>query len=191
MSSSLKLHAEGEAPLEIVTIGDPFLRRTSPRVGKKRLRACRSLSESMLDALRYLKGQGLAARQVGSELRMAIVETRPNELSPDVEPTDLVVLVNPVIVARSTEMSERWEACFSVPGYLGLVARHSTITVEYEDLDGRLHTQQFSGYLARVVQHEVDHLDGAVYLDRIAWEKGAVNVFTTRDNYKRCIRSPT
>jgi peptide deformylase len=104
---------------------------------------------------------------------------RRTDVFPDRPEAGLIQLLNPVVVERSDETTLDWEGCFSVPGYLGRTPRAERITVRCTTESGETVTREFTGYTARVVQHEIDHLDGLVYLDRMP----DLTSLTTAQNY--------
>ena len=112
-------------------------------------------------------GAGLAAPQIGVGLRVVIFGFEHNQRYPDAEPVPYTELVNPVITPLTLEMEEDWEGCLSVPGLRGRVPRLTRVRYSGFDLAGRRIDREASGFHARVVQHECDHLDGKVYLDRM------------------------
>ena len=166
----------GTADDDIVTIGDPRLKAPTAPINAGE---ATELLSTLVSRLRELNGAGLAAPQIGVSVRAAIVEVRKTDVFPDRPETGLIQLLNPVIVDRSDETTSNWEGCFSVPGYLGLVARAERITVRFTTESGEKVTREFEGYTARVVQHEIDHLDGLVYLDRMP----DMTSLTTSQNY--------
>jgi peptide deformylase len=121
----------------------------------------------MVTLLRELKGAGLAAPQVGWPAAAVVVEVRKTAVFPDRPESPLSVMVNPSIEVSSDVIEEDWEGCFSVPGLMGRVPRHQSVQVTYLDENGGQREQRFSGYVARVVQHELDHLTGTIFLDRM------------------------
>ena len=113
-------------------------------------------------------GAGIAANQVGETLRIAIVEVEPgNPRYPYKPPVPLTVIVNPVLEPVGAETMEVNEGCLSVPGLRGTVDRHEAVRVRYLDRDGREHDEVRRGLTAGTFQHEVDHLDGILFLDRV------------------------
>ncbi len=112
-------------------------------------------------------GVGIAAPQVGKSIRMFIMAPSPNSRYPDAPTMDPTAIINPEILQKSTEMEKGWEGCLSVPGFRGLVPRHVEIEVAYLDRTGQRHTAHFSGFLARLFQHEFDHLEGILYPERM------------------------
>jgi peptide deformylase len=153
--------------LEILTVEDPeqlqVLRsktRRVPRVTPK----LAALAEEMLAAMRQANGVGLAAPQVGVLLRFFVVELPEDEEMG--EPAETYVLFNPEIVkARGEQVG--YEGCLSIPGYVGEVARKKQVVVEGLDERGRQVRLKVDDYLARVFQHEIDHLDGVLFTDKL------------------------
>jgi peptide deformylase len=123
-----------------------------------------TLIDDMVDTMRAAPGVGLAAPQVGVPLRVIVVET-PEEDEPG--SGRLYALVNPEIVKASADVEEGQEGCLSVPGYAGLVMRHTTLTIKGLNRGGKEVRIKAQGYLARVFQHEMDHLEGVLFTDRL------------------------
>lgn len=114
------------------------------------------------------QGVGIAAPQVGVSARAFIMAPRPNPRYPDAPARDPFAVINPVILAASAEMETGWEGCLSVPGFRARVPRHYAVDVEYVDRHGVPRQARFEGFLARLFQHEYDHLEGILYPDRLA-----------------------
>ncbi len=110
-----------------------------------------------------LNGAGLAAPQIGVPLQVVIFGVEKSPRYPDAAPVPYTELVNPVLTPLSDEMEDGWEGCLSVPGLRGLVPRHRELRYEGFDAQGRRIVREVSGFHARVVQHECDHLDGVLY----------------------------
>jgi peptide deformylase len=115
----------------------------------------------------HLNGAGLAAPQIGVPLRVVIFGVTANPRYPDIEPVPDTVLINPVLAPLSPEMEEGWEGCLSVPGMRGWVPHYRQLKYSGLDEHGRRFERTVQGFHARVVQHEVDHLDGVLYPMRI------------------------
>ncbi len=122
----------------------------------------------MDDTMRALSGAGIAAPQIGVGQRVVIFELRENPRYPQVAPVPYTVLVNPVLTALGDEQEEGWEGCLSVPGMRGLVPRFRRLRYQGFDREGAPIDRTVEGFHARVVQHEVDHLDGILYPQRVA-----------------------
>jgi peptide deformylase len=144
--------------------GDPILRRRMPEVTVFD-RTLREEAEAMIDTMGRESGVGLAAPQVGIEKRL-LVALRMR--SPDDDDAPPVVMVNPEILSRSKETWIFEEGCLSIPGIRGDVTRADRIEVRYQDVDGAAHTLAAEGMFARVVQHEIDHVDGRLFIDYLS-----------------------
>lgn len=169
----------------VVTVGDPTLR--TPARPVQEVSAVKPLCDRMVASLRDLSGAGLAANQVGEPVAIVVVEVRRTELFPDRPESPLYVMVNPEIVDRSSRLANDWEGCFSIPGLMGQVERSENITVEYMTPDGERRRDEFSGYLARVIQHECDHLAGTLFVDRMK----SMDTLSTVSNYVQYHHAPS
>jgi peptide deformylase len=156
---------------EIVKIGHPLLRERAREVTPEELRsdAVQSLIDDMIETMRAANGAGLAANQVAETLRVAVVEVRPgNPRYPYKPPIPLTVIVNPVIEPLDDEIEQINEGCLSVPDLRGEVPRHVNIRLRYLDRQGMEHEEVRRGLTAGTFQHELDHLDGTLFVDRVA-----------------------
>lgn len=151
-------------------MGHPLLRQVARELapGEPGSADFRRLVGDMVDTLRDYGGIGLAAPQVGESLRLAIIRiaggpTRYGELAP----LPLTVFVNPVVEVLDPATAGNWEGCLSVPGLRGWVERPQRLRVRYLDAAGEPQVLEASGFLATVCQHEFDHLDGVLYLERM------------------------
>jgi len=152
---------------EVLRMGDPRLLERSREVARFDTPAIEALLADMRDTMAKYDGAGLAAPQIGVPLRVVIFGVEHNPRYPDAEPVPFTEILNPVIVPLSDEMEEGWEGCLSVPGLRGVVARHARIGYTGFDPKGRRIEREVSGFHARVVQHECDHLDGILYPMRV------------------------
>lgn len=150
------------AVLEIVTLPNPVLRRKAHKVTEFG-NDFRVLVEDMIETMREAPGVGLAAPQVAVPLRLIVVEYGDDE--DENAPKKLYVVANPEIVERSEETELGIEGCLSVPGLIGEVERNLKITVKGQNRQGRPVKIKAQSWLARIFQHEIDHLDGIVYTD--------------------------
>jgi peptide deformylase len=148
---------------EIVTLPHPVLKQKARKVGEF-TPELNKLIDDMVETMREAPGVGLAAPQVGVSRRVIVVEFGDEE-DPDVLPK-LFVVVNPEIVRFSQEAVEGTEACLSIPGLAGTVERPGEITVKGLNRQGKPVRIKASGWLARIFQHEIDHLDGILFVDR-------------------------
>jgi peptide deformylase len=145
-------------------MGDPRLLRPSDRVLRFDTPELHALLADMQDTMVAHSGAGLAAPQIGESWRVVIFGTdAPNPRYPDAEIVPRTVLINPELEPLGGEMEQGWEGCLSVPGMRGLVPRFQQLRYRGVDERGRAIERQVSGFHARVVQHEVDHLDGILY----------------------------
>ncbi len=150
--------------LPILTLENPVLRARARKV-RSVSPALRRLIGDMIETMRAAPGVGLAAPQVGVSQRVIVVEYADDARADDAPPK-LYAVVNPEIVRRSTDMLPGTEGCLSIPGYLGEVERHQTITVRGLDRNGNPFRLKAKDWLARIFQHEIDHLDGVLFIDR-------------------------
>ncbi len=156
---------------EIVEIGHPVLRERARELTQDELRTdeVQRLIDEMIETMRAADGAGLAANQVGETARVAVVEVRPgNPRYPYKPPVPLTVIVNPVIEPLDDELEWINEGCLSVPNLRGEVPRHVNVRVRYLDRDGVEHDEVRRGLTAGTFQHELDHLDGVLFVDRVA-----------------------
>lgn len=152
---------------ELLRMGDPRLLQTSQPVADLPSPVLDALLVDMYDTMRANSGAGLAAPQIGVLWRVVIFGLQKNPRYPDAAPVPDTVLINPVITPLTDQMEEGWEGCLSVPGMRGLVPRVARIRYQGVDAHGRRIDRDVDGFHARVVQHEVDHLDGVLYPTRI------------------------
>jgi peptide deformylase len=152
----------------VLRMGHPLLQQVAVPVERFGTAELRELVADMDDTMRARNGAGLAAPQIGVSLRVVIFEVTRNPRYPQAEPVPYTVLINPVLDPLGDERDEAWEGCLSVPGLRGVVARHSNLRYRGFDLEGRSIDRTVTGFHARVVQHEVDHLDGILYPMRVA-----------------------
>jgi peptide deformylase len=159
----------------IVLADHPILRKKAKKV-EKVTPEIRRLIEDMIDTMRAAPGVGLAAPQIGVSQRILVIEYSEEEPEASDRPEaaerppvkkKLYALVNPEITYRSPEMVEGGEGCLSIPGWMGLVDRHQAIEVRGLGRSGSKIRLKLEGWLARIFQHEIDHLDGILFTDRI------------------------
>jgi len=170
---------------EIITLPHPTLRRKANKVTEVD-KALQILIDDMIETMRVAPGVGLAAPQVNESIRLIVVEYGEEE-EEDAEakpsPKKLYVAINPEIVAASEEMETGIEACLSIPGLVGEVERHEAVVVKALNRRGKPIKIKAEGWLARIFQHEIDHLDGVVYPDRASrvWTPSAEEDATIKD----------
>ena len=177
--------------LKIVQAGEPVLRQIARPLTPEEIAhpAIQELIDHMRDTMRDAPGVGLAAPQIGLGIQIAVVEDRPDYLAgiaPELlaqrerQPVPFMVLINPAIVEYSDETLEFFEGCLSVAGFSALVKRSRRVAVEYLDEHAQPRRIEASGWFARILQHEIDHLQGFLYIDRMATRS-----FTNLDNMGR------
>ncbi len=150
---------------EILMSGEPVLRQKAKKV-KKVDAALQKLIDDMIETMEDAPGQGLAAPQIGVSLRVLVVDAKPGEGDEEQEEPVKLQLINPEILERSGEQFGE-EGCLSIPGYVGNVRRALNVTVKALNRKGKEVKIKATHNLARVLQHEIDHLDGILYTDRI------------------------
>lgn len=166
--------------LPIVSIPDKILRQKTRPVTRFDADLQR-LIDNMIETLREANGVGLAAPQVGQPIQLAIILTLPEEDDEgnEIEDTrELFVVINPEIFWRSKEMTKGIEGCLSIPGYLGEVERHESVRVRGLDRHGRKLRLRLYDWTARIFQHEIDHLNGELYIDKLT---GPENIWTEEE----------
>jgi peptide deformylase len=177
--------------LKIVQAGDPVLREPARPLtpaeiaGAETQQLIRDMRETMYDA----PGVGLAAPQIGLPLQIAVIED-PESILDDVPPQELAakerrpvpfhVIINPAVTRLGEEKAHFYEGCLSLAGFSAVVPRARTVRVEYLDESGAARVVEASGWYARILQHEIDHLRGALYIDRMQ-----SRTFTSVDNWNR------
>ncbi|MCB0013558.1 MAG: peptide deformylase [Anaerolineales bacterium] len=155
--------------LDIITPDVPLLRQKAKPVGKFD-DDLQSLIDDMIETMRAANGVGLAAPQINQSLRLAVIETLPDE---DEEGNaiegsrKLYVIINPQISWFSRKTVDGIEGCLSIPGYLGEVSRAQSIRVKGLDRYGKKLDLRLKGWTARIFQHEIDHLDGVLFIDKL------------------------
>jgi peptide deformylase len=150
----------------VLKMGEPLLRQVALPVSRFDAQLA-ALVADMDDTMRHLSGAGIAAPQIGVSARVVIFELQDNPRYPHISPVPYTVLVNPTLTPLTQEESEGWEGCLSVPGMRGLVARITRVRYQGFDLNGAPIDRTVEGFHARVVQHEVDHLDGILFPQRV------------------------
>ncbi|HEY2591717.1 MAG TPA: peptide deformylase [Steroidobacteraceae bacterium] len=151
----------------VLKMGHPMLRQIAAPVTAFGTAELAALIADLDETMRALSGAGIAAPQIGVSLRVVIFELQENPRYPHVAPIPFTVLINPVLEPLGVEREEGWEGCLSVPGLRGLVRRYRRLRYQGFTPEGAAIDRTVEGFHARVVQHEVDHLDGILYPQRI------------------------
>ncbi len=172
---------------EIVTVGHPALRQAAVEVSADELASAevQALIDDLIDTMRDAQGAGLAANQIADGRRIAVIEVNDNPRYPYKPRIPLTVVVNPVIEPVDHELVEINEGCLSVPDLRGSVHRHVNVRVRWLDRDGTPHDEVKRGLTAGTFQHECDHLDGVLFLDRVT----DPTTFTTWAQFERYHRA--
>jgi peptide deformylase len=151
----------------VLRMGHPLLQQVAAPVERFGTPELRALVQDLDDTMRARNGAGIAAPQIGVSLRVVIFEVTQNPRYPQAEPVPYTVLVNPLLEPMGDARDDAWEGCLSVPGLRGVVSRHENLRYRGFDLEGNTIDRRVSGFHARVVQHEVDHLDGILFPMRV------------------------
>jgi peptide deformylase len=152
---------------QIAQLGQPVLREPARPVVDPAEPAVQSLIDDLLATVAEVNGVGIAAPQVYEPLALFIVASWPNPRYPDAPEMAPTVVINPEIIWVSSEVKKVCEGCLSVPGIRGLVPRHRVIGVRYLTRTGEVREEEYRDFIARIFQHEFDHLQGLVFLDRV------------------------
>jgi peptide deformylase len=155
--------------LKVTRLGHPVLRQVTEEIAVTELQsaAMQKFIDDMIETMNEYDGVGLAADQVFTSKQVAVLEVADNPRYPQKPEVPLTVLVNPKITPLTDEMEEDWEGCLSIPDLRGRVPRYKSIRVQALDRDGQALDFIAEDFHARVIQHELDHLNGKVYLDRM------------------------
>ena len=153
--------------LEIAQVGNPILRQQAQLVQDITEEKLQQLMDNLLSIARDANGVGIAAPQVSESYRLFVICSHPNPRYPDAPMMEPTIMINPRIISHSDEIVKGWEGCLSVPRLRGLVPRYKMITVEYLDRYGKLQQQELRDFVARIFQHELDHLNGILFIDRV------------------------
>jgi peptide deformylase len=152
---------------QIAQLGQPVLRGAAGKISDPANPAVQALIEDMLVTVAEAEGVGLAAPQVFEPLSLFIVASRPNQRYPSAPEMEPTAMINPEILWASDETEKGWEGCLSIPGLRGLVPRNRRIGVRYLTRKGEVREEEYADFLARVFQHEFDHVQGVVFIDRV------------------------
>ena len=173
---------------QIALLGHPVLRSAAPSVALPATDAIQALIDDMLETLRDAGGVGIAAPQVYESAAIFIVASRPNPRYPDAPLMEPEVVINPEIIERSPELDKGWEGCLSIPGIRGNVPRHRRIRARYRTLEGVEVEREFTDFVARIFQHEDDHLRGIVFLDRLESTRDVISEKEFQKQFARAER---
>jgi peptide deformylase len=175
-----------EELVPIIQLGNPMLRQKAAWVDNIQDEHIQKLIEDLITTVVQANGVGIAAPQLAQSYRLLIVASRPNPRYPNAPEMEPTAMINPKITAHSTEVVKGWEGCLSVPGIRGLVPRYQVIEVEYTDRNGKLQKQELTDFVARIFQHEYDHLDGIVFVDRL---ENTLEMITEQEYQQRVVNN--
>jgi peptide deformylase len=153
--------------LPIIQLGNPILRQKANLIDNIEDENIQKLIDDLVATVTKSNGVGIAAPQVAESYRLFIVASHPNARYPNAPEMEPTAMINPRIIAHSSEVVKGWEGCLSVPEIRGLVPRYESIEIGYVDRHGKSQKQQLTDFVARIFQHESDHLDGIVFLERV------------------------
>jgi peptide deformylase len=171
--------------LQVAQLGNPVLRQKAHAIENPSDPQVQVLIDNLLATLQAANGVGIAAPQVSESLQLLIIASRPNVRYPHAPLMDPIALINPRVVDHSGETVKDWEGCLSVPGLRGTIARYQEIEVEYLDRNNRLKTQVFTDFVARIFQHEFDHLNGLAFIDRL---EGTQDLMTEQEYQNQIVQ---
>jgi peptide deformylase len=157
------------AILKVARLGHPVLRQVAQPVPLAEIRSpeVQRFIDDMVETMREYAGAGLAANQVHTLRQIAVIEVLANPRYADAPPVPLTVLINPVVTPLGEETEDGWEGCLSIPDLRGMVPRHRAVRLECYDREAQKVSLIAKDFFARVIQHESDHLNGIVYVDRM------------------------
>lgn len=152
---------------EVVQLGAPVLRQIAEEITDFGSPKIKQTELELFSTLASTQGVGLAAPQIAESVRMVVIGSRPTLRYPNAPEMEPLLMINPSYESLSEDRKKDWEGCLSIPGIRAQVARYNQIEVSYCDNKGMKHRIQLDDFVARVFQHEYDHLEGKVYLDRV------------------------
>ena len=159
----------------IAQLGHAVLRQKAAEVNNILADENQQIIAQMMLAVSEAGGVGIAAPQIHHSVRIFIMCSKPNVRYPDAPLMEPTAIINPEILHYSKDKIKDWEGCLSVPSMRGLVPRHSQITVRYFDQQGNEHHKELTGFIARIFQHELDHLDGLTFIDQLESTKDLIS----------------
>ena len=155
--------------LEVTKMGNPVLRKVckSVKVSKIKTKKFQKFIDNMVETMRDENGAGIAAPQVDVKQRVFVMEVQENPRYPNKESFPLVVAINPELKSIGKKKVDSWEGCLSIPGIRGCLKRHAKVELKAFDRNGKAYTMKLKGFAAVVAQHELDHLNGTLFIDRM------------------------
>lgn len=172
-------------PTPIIQLGNPLLRQSAEPVEDITSHETQTLIRELILTCQNAKGVGIAAPQIGIAKAIMIMASSPSERYPNAPTMEPTALINPTIIAHSQTKEKEWEGCLSLPGIRAQVPRSTWVDVSYMTIEGKREEKRFEGFLARIFQHEFDHLIGKVFLDSIESTQDVV----MEKEYRRIIQA--
>ncbi len=160
---------------EIVQLGASILRNKAKIINNFETPELITIIDNLLSTLKYSEGVGLAAPQINQSCCILVIASKPTTRYPNASVMQPVIMVNPTFKVLSEKQQQDWEGCLSIHGIRALVSRYQSILVNYQDVKGNKQQLELEGFVARIFQHEYDHLQGLVYLDRVENNKDIIS----------------
>ncbi|HWP92654.1 MAG TPA: peptide deformylase [Thermodesulfobacteriota bacterium] len=169
--------------LQIAQLGHQILRKKADPVKNVKDIYIQNLIDDLIATVVEVNGVGIAAPQVYEPYQIFVIASHPNLRYPDAPKMEPIAIINPKINSHSEDLVKDWEGCLSIPGIRGLVPRYKSISVEYTTRNGERKERELTDFIARIFQHEYDHLNGTVFLDRLESNKDII----TEKEYQKLI----
>lgn len=169
---------------QIAQLGHPVLREVGRKISDTHDPVIQALIDDMLVTVMDANGVGIAAPQVYESLSLFIVSSHPNPRYPHAPRMEPTAMINPELLWVSDDKEKDWEGCLSIPGLRGVVPRHRRIGVRYQTREGEIREEEYADFLARVFQHEFDHIQGVVFIDRI---ESSMELVTEKEYERRLL----
>jgi peptide deformylase len=160
--------------IKIAKLGEEVLRLKAKKVKDIKSDETQKLISDMLISLKKSNGVGLAAPQISISKQIMIISSKPNIRYPNAPYMEDLVLINPKIIKTSKSKNKDWEGCLSIPGIRAQVPRYNKIKIKYKTINDEKKTATFKGFIARIFQHEYDHLIGLAFIDRVESTKDII-----------------
>lgn len=174
--------------IKIAKLGEKILRKKAKKIKDIRSEETKKIISIMINTLKKSNGVGLAAPQISISKQIMIISSKPNDRYPNAPLMEELVLINPKIIKTSKSKNKDWEGCLSIPGIRAKVPRFNKIKVKYKTLNNEEKTIVFKDFVARIFQHEYDHLIGLAYIDRVKSNKDIISeeVYLKKIKEKKC-----
>ena len=169
--------------LQVAQLGNEILRYKAQPINNIWQESLQRLIDDLIATVLATNGVGIAAPQISQSDRLFIVASRPNLRYPNAPKMEPTAMINPKLLSHSEEIVKDWEGCLSIPGIRGFVPRYRVIEVEYTNREAQVEKQELTDFVARIFQHEYDHLEGIVFLDRVESSKDLI----TENEYQKQI----